>query len=90
MTLDVLTRISPSTKVTTGAGVAIDTEHVKTEVPRRKRWNGVIGGIYTQNQTETTTRIPFFGDLPYIGFKNEMPKPTTRPSSRFHHTKNRE
>ncbi|MCB1943156.1 MAG: hypothetical protein KDI53_14120, partial [Candidatus Accumulibacter sp.] len=28
----------------------------------------VIGGIYTQETRNNTTRIPFFGDLPYIGF----------------------
>lgn len=67
MTLDV-NKDSPSTKVTTGAGVAIDTKHVKTEVLVENGGTVVIGGIYTQNQTETTTRIPFFGDLPYIGF----------------------
>lgn len=67
MTLDV-NKDSPSTKVTTGAGVAIDTKHVKTEVLVENGGTVVIGGIYTQNQTETTTRIPFFGDLPYVGF----------------------
>ena len=32
----------------------------------------VIGGIYTQKTADSTQRIPFFGDLPYIGwlFKN--------------------
>jgi hypothetical protein len=32
----------------------------------------VIGGIYTQDVRDNTQRIPFFGDLPYIGwlFKN--------------------
>jgi type IV pilus assembly protein PilQ len=67
MTLDV-NKDTPSTKVTTGAGVAIDTKHVKTEVLVENGGTVVIGGIYTQNLTETTTRIPFFGDLPYVGF----------------------
>ena len=32
----------------------------------------VIGGIYTQKTSNPTQRVPFFGDLPYIGwlFKN--------------------
>ena len=67
MTLDV-NKDTPSTKVTTGAGVAIDTKHVKTEVLVENGGTVVIGGIYTQNQSDTTTRIPFFGDLPYVGF----------------------
>jgi type IV pilus assembly protein PilQ len=54
--------------VTTGAGVAIDTKHVKTEVLVENGGTVVIGGIYTQNFSETTSRIPFFGDLPYVGF----------------------
>lgn len=67
MTLDV-NKDTPSTKVTTGAGVAIDTKHVKTEVLVENGGTVVIGGIYTQNMSDTTTRIPFFGDLPYVGF----------------------
>jgi type IV pilus assembly protein PilQ len=27
----------------------------------------VIGGIYEQNDRESTTKVPFFGDLPYLG-----------------------
>lgn len=67
MTLDI-NKDTPSTKVTTGAGVAIDTKHVKTEVLVENGGTVVIGGIYTQNQSDTTSRIPFFGDLPYVGF----------------------
>lgn len=67
MTLDV-NKDTPSTAVTTGAGIAIDTKHVKTEVLVENGGTVVIGGIYTQNLTETTSRIPFFGDLPYVGF----------------------
>lgn len=67
MSLDV-NKDTPSTKVTTGAGVAIDTKHVKTEVLVENGGTVVIGGIYTQNLSETTSRIPFFGDLPYVGF----------------------
>ena len=28
----------------------------------------VLGGIYEQEKSDGTTRVPFFGDLPYIGF----------------------
>jgi type IV pilus assembly protein PilQ len=28
----------------------------------------VIGGIYEQNDRTDITRVPFFGELPYIGF----------------------
>ena len=71
MTLDV-NKDTPNTKLATGAGVAIDTKHVKTEVLVENGGTVVIGGVYTQNISDTTQRIPFFGDLPYIGwlFKN--------------------
>jgi len=67
MTLDI-NKDTPSTAVTTGAGIAIDTKHVKTEVLVENGGTVVIGGIYTQNLSKTTNRIPFFGDLPYVGF----------------------
>jgi type IV pilus assembly protein PilQ len=71
MTLDI-NKDTPNTKLSTGAGVAIDTKHVKTEVLVENGGTVVIGGIYTQNVSDNTQRIPFFGDLPYIGwlFKN--------------------
>jgi type IV pilus assembly protein PilQ len=28
----------------------------------------VIGGIYEQEERDSSTRIPFLGDLPYVGF----------------------
>jgi type IV pilus assembly protein PilQ len=67
MKLDV-NKDTPNTRLSTGAGVAIDTKHVKTEVLIDNGGTVVIGGIYTQEVRNNTTRIPFFGDLPYIGF----------------------
>ncbi|HMW17152.1 MAG TPA: type IV pilus secretin PilQ [Accumulibacter sp.] len=67
MMLDV-NKDTPNTLLSTGAGVAIDTKHVKTEVLVENGGTVVIGGIYTQTVRNTTQRIPFFGDLPYIGF----------------------
>ena len=71
MTLDV-NKDTPNTKILTGSGVAIDTKHVKTEVLVDNGGTVVIGGIYTQETRTNTQRVPFFGDLPYIGwlFKN--------------------
>lgn len=56
----------------TSAGLAIDTKHVKTEVLVENGGTVVIGGIYTQNTNGTITKVPFFGDLPWIGvlFRN--------------------
>jgi len=67
MSLDI-NKDTPNTRLSTGAGVAIDTKHVKTEVLVENGGTVVIGGIYTQETRDNTQRIPFFGDLPYIGW----------------------
>jgi type IV pilus assembly protein PilQ len=67
MSVDV-NKDTPNTLIATGAGVAIDTKHVKTEVLVENGGTVVIGGIYTQEERVNVSRIPFFGDLPYIGF----------------------
>jgi len=71
MALDI-NKDTPNTTLSTGSGVAIDTKHVKTEVLVENGGTIVIGGVYTQTTRDNTQRIPFFGDLPYIGwlFKN--------------------
>lgn len=52
----------------TNAGPAIATKQVKTEVLVDNGGTVVIGGIYTQNERNDTTRVPVLGDLPYLGF----------------------
>jgi type IV pilus assembly protein PilQ len=53
---------------TTPFGVQINTKHVKTEVLVENGGTIVIGGIYEQNERTDVTRVPFFGDLPLIGY----------------------
>jgi type IV pilus assembly protein PilQ len=65
MTLDV-NKDEPG--ATTPAGISISTKHVKTEVLVENGGTVVIGGIYDQRDRTDNTRVPFFGDLPYIGF----------------------
>jgi type IV pilus assembly protein PilQ len=65
MTLDV-NKDQPG--ATTPAGVQINTKHVKTEVLVENGGTVVIGGIYEQADRTDTTKIPFFGDLPLLGF----------------------
>ncbi len=54
------------------AGVAIDTKAVRTQVLVDNGGTVVIGGIYTQTETDILTKVPFFGDLPVFGnvFRN--------------------
>ncbi len=67
MSLDI-NKDSPNTLITSGGNVAIDTKHVQTDVLVDNGGTVVIGGIYTDTFTDTVTRVPFLGDLPYVGF----------------------
>jgi type IV pilus assembly protein PilQ len=64
MTLDV-NKDAPGT--VTAAGVQISTKHVKTEVLVENGGTVVIGGIFEQTDRTDTTKVPFFGDLPFVG-----------------------
>jgi len=48
--------------------VPIDIKHVKTEVVVENGGTIVIGGIYTQDVSNNTVKIPFLGDLPVLGY----------------------
>ncbi len=52
----------------TTAGPSIDTKQITTNVLVQNGGTVVIGGIYTQTQNDQTTKVPLFGDLPYVGF----------------------
>ena len=69
MTLDIN---KDSVGQVTAAGFAIDTKHVKTEVLVENGGTVVIGGIFSQDERNTTTKVPLFGDIPVLGnlFKN--------------------
>jgi type IV pilus assembly protein PilQ len=47
---------------------AIDTQEVTTQVLLDNGETVVLGGVYRQETNLDTERVPFFGDLPYIGF----------------------
>ena len=51
----------------TAAGFAINSKHVKTQVLIENGGTVVIGGIYTQSDREDITKVPFLGDVPYLG-----------------------
>ncbi len=51
----------------TAAGFAINTKHVKTQVLVENGGTVVIGGIFEQNEREDITKVPFLGDVPYLG-----------------------
>lgn len=51
---------------------SIDTRSVKTQVLVDNGETVVLGGIYEQTKNSGVQRVPFFGDLPYVGvlFRN--------------------
>ena len=70
MSLDI-NKDTPNTELMQGS-VAVDTQHIKTEVLVENGGTVVIGGIYKREVENGASRVPFFGDLPYLGwlFKN--------------------
>ncbi|WP_293994114.1 type IV pilus secretin PilQ [Sphaerotilus sp.] len=57
----------------TAAGYAINTKHVKTQVLVENGGTVVIGGIFEISETESVNKVPFLGDIPYVGalFRNK-------------------
>lgn len=67
MMLDI-NKDTTNTKISTGSGIAIDTKHVKTEALVENGGTVVIGGIFTQEESNTVYKIPFLGDIPVLGY----------------------
>ncbi|MDO6388223.1 type IV pilus secretin PilQ [Uliginosibacterium sp. 31-12] len=67
MSLDI-NKDTPNTSIATGAGVAIDTKHVKTEVLVENGGTVVIGGIFQQTTSGVVTKVPLLGDIPVLGY----------------------
>jgi len=59
---------SPNTTLATGAGLAIDTKHVQTQVLVENGGTVVIGGIFQQSDTLSEDKVPVLGDIPVLGF----------------------
>ncbi len=53
---------------------SIDTRNVKTEVLVDNGGTVVVGGVFTQDVSDSTQKVPLLGDLPVIGwlFKNNV------------------
>lgn len=63
----------------TAAGFAIDTKHVRTQILVENGGTVVIGGIFTQQEREDTTKVPLLGDIPVLG---NLFKTKTRTTSK--------
>jgi type IV pilus assembly protein PilQ len=51
----------------TPGGYAIDTKHIQTQALIENGGTIVIGGIFTEDQSDGVDKVPFFGDLPVVG-----------------------
>ncbi|HZT56505.1 MAG TPA: type IV pilus secretin PilQ family protein, partial [Burkholderiaceae bacterium] len=61
------------------AGFAINTKHVQTKVLVENGGTVVIGGIFEQIDREDVSKVPFLGDVPYLG---NLFKTRTKSSSK--------
>ena len=52
----------------TTAGFAVNTQHLKTSVMVENGGTVVLGGIYTQTDTNDASKVPFLGDVPILGY----------------------
>ena len=81
LSLEVTPQITPDQKIImdldvrkdskgeeTSGGVAINTQNVQTQVLVGNGETVVLGGIYEQVSRKSTDKVPFFGDLPVVGF----------------------
>ncbi len=46
----------------------VDTRSIETSVLVDNGETVVLGGVFERTRSKSTERIPFFGDLPYVGF----------------------
>jgi type IV pilus assembly protein PilQ len=50
------------------SGPAIDTKNVQTQVLVDNGGTVVLGGIFEQFERNTITKVPFLGDIPWLGY----------------------
>lgn len=48
-------------------GLAVNTKHVKTNVQVENGGTVVLGGIYTQEESDSVSKVPLLGDIPVLG-----------------------
>jgi len=51
----------------TSAGYSIDTKHIKTTALVENGGTVVLGGLFQQTETNLVDKVPFLGDIPFLG-----------------------
>jgi type IV pilus assembly protein PilQ len=77
----IITQDSVGDLVRTGTGgfiPSIDTTELTTQVLVGNGETIVLGGVFRTEDIESVTKVPFFGDIPYVGgmFRNESTQKT--------------
>ena len=54
-------------QTSTGSAISIDTQEIATQVLVENGETLVLGGIYQQRITNSVTKVPILGDIPYLG-----------------------
>ena len=65
--LDLTVTQDTVSEVTNGTAPAIDTQRIGTQVLANNGETIVLGGIYQQQLISTVSKVPFLGDIPYVG-----------------------
>lgn len=64
----IVSKDSPDFANNTLAGPPIKTQSVETNVLVDNGETIVLGGVYEQTKANSVARVPFFGDLPLVGW----------------------
>ncbi|MDN0074811.1 type IV pilus secretin PilQ family protein [Crenobacter sp. SG2303] len=67
-----LNKDTPNHRLIVGGTPAVDTKKIQTQVLVENGDTIVIGGIYVQEQGEIENKVPYLGDIPFLGalFRN--------------------
>ncbi|MBX2869962.1 MAG: type IV pilus secretin PilQ [Acidiferrobacterales bacterium] len=86
LSLTVRPQITPDDKITldvditndsfAGVDDTVNTKRIKTQTLLENGETVVIGGIYSQEESQALSKVPFLGDIPYLG--NLFKKRTAR------------
>ena len=63
-----------------GTVPSIDTRSIETQVLVNNGQTVVLGGIYETEQGETVTKVPFLGDIPFVGYLFKSTRVTSEKS----------
>jgi type IV pilus assembly protein PilQ len=72
LNVEVQKDVPSATVAPNGGNIGIDTKRVKTQIRIKNGDTAVLGGIFDQQQSNNTSKVPLLGDIPILGllFRN--------------------